>query len=443
LEPSDKTEFQLFSMRHLPIPAELFVQNRQNFAQLLKPNSLAIFHANDILTTNADGTLPFRQNNDLFYLTGINQEETCLLIWPDAPEAKHREILFVRETNEHIAVWEGLKLNKEQATAASGVKTVYWFHQLDAILRTIVPFATSIYLNTNEHTRAAVETESRDRRFIRQLQDKYPLHQYERSAPLMHQLRAIKAPAEVELLQRACDITGQAFRRLLSFIKPGVMEYEIEAELYHEFLRNRSRGPAYSPIIASGPRACILHYVENNQRCEDGEVILLDVGAEYANYAADLTRCVPVNGRFTARQRQVYDAVLRVMRAATAMLKPGNLWDECHQEVGKVMEGELVGLGLLKASDVANQNPDQPLYKKYFMHGTSHFLGLDVHDVGNKYRRFEPGMVFTCEPGIYIPEEGLGIRLENDILITESGNRDLMAGIPIEADEIETLMNQG
>lgn len=428
-------------MKYQPIGKELFIHNRQNLSKLLRPNSIAIFHSNDVLPTNADGTMAFRQNNDLFYLSGIDQEESILLIFPDANDAKHREILFVRETNEHIAVWEGHKYTKDEARETSGIQTIYWTSQFDALFNILVLESEHIYLNTNEHTRASIEVATRDARFIRECQRRHPLHKYERLAPLMHQLRAIKSPKEVELVQQACDITEKAFRRLLSFIKPGVTEYEIEAELYHEFLRNRSKGPAYAPIIASGANACVLHYIENNQVCHDGDVILLDVAAEYANYAADMTRCVPVSGRFTKRQKDVYNAVLRVMRAATGMLVTGNLWDEYHKEVGKVMEDELIGLGLLDATDVKNQDVNLPLYKKYFMHGTSHFLGLDVHDVGNKYRRFEPGMIFTCEPGIYIREEGLGIRLENNILITKEGNIDLMKNIPVEAEEIEELMN--
>jgi Xaa-Pro aminopeptidase len=428
-------------MRYLPIRKELFIQNRQNLARLLPPKSMAIFHSNDIMPTNADGTMGFRQNNDLFYLSGIDQEESILLLFPDSGESKHREVLFLRETNEHIAIWEGHKYTKEEATETSGITSIFWVQDFSKVLHALMTECEYVYLNTNEHTRAVIEVETREARFIRFMKEKYPLHTYKRVAPLMHQLRAIKSEKEVELIKTACSITEKAFRRLLTFVKPGVMEYEIEAELYHEFLRNRSKGPAYTPIIASGANACVLHYIENNQMCKDGDVLLLDVAAEYANYASDMTRSIPVNGRFTPRQRQVYDAVLRVLKEARQMLVTGNIWDEYHKEVGKVMENELIGLGLLDAATVKNQDPDKPLYKKYFMHGTSHFLGLDVHDVGNKYRRFEPGMVFTCEPGIYIPEESLGIRLENNILITENGNIDLMASIPIEAEEIEQLMN--
>ncbi|GAB3828199.1 aminopeptidase P N-terminal domain-containing protein [Pontibacter rugosus] len=427
-------------MKHHPIGQELFVHNRRNFCKQLKPASLAVFHSNDVMPTNADGTMPFRQNSDLFYLTGVDQEESILLLFPDHKEQRLQEILFVRETNDHILTWEGYKLTKEQAQEVSGIKTIYWTHQFEQILNSLLFEAKRVYLNTNEHLRAVVEVETRDARFIKWMQQHYPLHKYERSAPIMHQIRAIKSEKEVELVQEACNITEKAFKRLLGFIKPGVMEFEIEAELYHEFLRNRSRGPAYAPIIASGQNACILHYVENSRECKEGDLVLMDFGAEYANYAADLTRTVPVSGKFTKRQREVYDSVLTVMKTATQMLVPGNTLDQYHRFVGTVMENELIKLGLLNESDVRNQDPEKPLYKKYFMHGTSHHLGLDVHDVGNKYRPFEEGMIFTCEPGIYIWEENIGVRLENDILITKNGPKDLMQSIPLEADEIERLM---
>ncbi|MPR32322.1 aminopeptidase P family protein [Salmonirosea aquatica] len=428
-------------MRYEPIDPQLFIENRRRLAELMKPKSIAILQANDIMPTNADGTMGFRQSSDLFYLSGVDQEETVLLIFPEHPDPKFREVLFVRETNEHIAVWEGEKLTKEQARNVSGIQTVHWTHHYEAMMRLIVFEAERVYLNTNEHTRNESPVQTRDARFIQEFRTRYPLHALERLAPLMHHLRAIKQPQEIELLQTACDITKLGFERLLNFVKPGVMEYEIEAELLHEFIRNRSRGFAYTPIVGSGANACVLHYIQNNQACKDGEVILLDAAAEYANYGADLTRSIPVNGRFTKRQREVYDAVLRVFKFAKSRLIPGNVWDEYHVEVGAVMEKELIDLRLISKKDIESQNPDWPAYKKYFPHGTSHFLGLDVHDVGNKYRRFEPGMVFTCEPGIYIREEGLGIRLENNILITAEGNRDLMASIPIEAEEIEQLMN--
>jgi Xaa-Pro aminopeptidase len=429
-------------MRYSPIDKSLFIENRRRLTELLKPNSLVILNSNDIMPTNADGSMGFKQSTDLFYLTGVDQEETVLLIFPNHPDEKFREVLFLRETNETIAVWEGEKLTKEQAKEVTGIKTIFWTHQYETVFRNIVFEAENVYLNTNEHTRGDSPVQTREARFVIDFKEKYPIHSLQRLAPLMHRLRAIKQPIEIELLQKACDITKLGFERLLKFVKPGVQEFEIEAELVHEFVRNRSKGFAYQPIIASGANACVLHYIQNNQPCKDGDVLLLDVAAEYANYGADLTRSIPVNGRFTKRQRQVYDAVLRVFKAAKGMLIAGNIWDEYHLEVGKIMESELIGLGLITKDDIDKQDPEWPAYKKYFPHGTSHFLGLDIHDVGNKYRRFEAGMVFTCEPGIYIREEGLGIRLENDILITPNGNIDLMEHIPLEAEEIEEMMNR-
>ena len=428
-------------MRYSSIDKNLFIENRRRLSGLLKPKSLAILNSNDIMPTNADGSMGFRQNTDLFYLTGVDQEETILLVFPQHPDEKFREVLFVRETNELIAVWEGEKLTKEQAREVSGIKTIFWTHQYETVFRNIVYEAENVYLNANEHTRNDSPVVTRDARFVHEFKEKYPLHQLVRLAPLMHQLRAIKQPQEIALMQKACDITKLGFERLLKFVKPGVEEFEIEAELLHEFVRNRSKGFAYQPIIASGANACVLHYIQNDKPCKDGDVILLDVAAEYANYGSDLSRSIPVNGRFTKRQRDVYDAVLRVFKASKDMLVTGGLWDEYHVEVGRIMESELIGLGLITKHDIEKQDPEWPAYKKYFPHGNSHFLGLDIHDVGNKYRRFEPGMVFTCEPGIYIKEEGLGIRLENNILITADGNIDLMAHIPIEAEEIEELMN--
>ncbi|WP_234733755.1 aminopeptidase P family protein [Tellurirhabdus bombi] len=431
-------------MRYNQLSNELFVRNRNRLAALLKPKSLVVLNANDIMPTNADGSMGFRQNTDLFYLSGVDQEETRLVLFPDHPDEKYRELLFLRESSELIEIWEGHKLTKEEAEQLTGIpqSQIYWTHQFETVFVNLVFEAEQVYLSTNEHTRNSSEVETRESRYIREFKEKYPLHRLERLAPLMHNLRAIKQPEEVELLKEAVRITEDGFRRLLKFVKPGVWEYEIEAELAHEYIRQRSRGFAYQPIIATGANACVLHYLENSMECKAGEVILLDVAAEYANYNADLTRTIPVSGRFTQRQKDVYSAVLRVMKEATAMLVPGNIWDEYHKEVGKIMESELIGLGLLKKHEVEAQNPNAPLYKKYFMHGTSHFLGLDVHDVGNKYRRFEAGMVFTCEPGIYIREEGLGIRLENNIVITENGNIDLMASTPVEIEEIEDLMNE-
>ena len=428
-------------MKYTPLNNSLYKTNRANLAKLLKPNSIAVFHSNDIMPTNADGTMNFRQNNDLLYLSGIDQEESIILIYPDFHDNKLKEILFIRETNEEIAIWEGHKFTKEEARELSGIETVMWTTDFPKVFNTLMAEAENVYLNTNEHIRAVVEVQTRDARFIKSCKEKYPLHNYHRVAPLLHKLRAIKGDEEIKAMQIACDITEQSFRRVLKFVKPGVMEYEIEAEYIHEFIKSRSKGFAYTPIIASGFNACVLHYIENSQECKDGDVLLMDVGAEYGNYNADMTRSIPVNGKFTDRQKAVYNAVLRVKREAMKMLTPGNVIAEYHKEVGKIMESELLGLGLIDKADIKNQNPDNPAYKKYFMHGTSHHIGLDVHDVGNIYQKMQPGMVFTVEPGIYIREESLGIRLENDIVITDNGLNDLMKNIPIEADEIEELMN--
>ncbi len=429
-------------MRYAPLAPELFVENRRRFRELLPPASLAIFQANDVMPTNADGTMAFRQNNDLFYFSGVDQEESILVICPDARLETHREILFLKETSDLILVWEGHKLTKDQAKAQSGIPTIMWLDSFKSVLPALMNEAEQVYLNSNEHIRAVVEVETRDARFIKTIRNQYPLHDYRRAAPLLHRLRAIKSPEEIRVLREACAITEKAFRRLLGFVRPGVWEFEIEAEIVHEFLRNRSRGPAYGSIVASGKNATVLHYVSNDEKCQDGDVILLDFGAEYANYAADLSRSIPVNGTFSPRQRQVYDAVLAVMDHAKTQLRPGNEIEAYHKGVGEKMEQELIKLDLLKADDVKNQDPDRPLYKQYFMHGTSHYLGLDVHDVGRKYRTFEAGMVYTVEPGIYIPAENLGIRLENDILLTANGSEDLMASIPLQADDIERLMRR-
>ncbi|MBA4302212.1 MAG: X-Pro aminopeptidase [Cyclobacterium sp.] len=428
-------------MKYTPLPKELYIRNRAKFAAKMAKNSVAIFNSNDIMPTNADGTMKFRQNNDLFYLSGIDQEETILLIAPDCPNPAMREVLFLRETNELIAVWEGQKYTKEEAESASGIKNIQWLSNFDQVLNTVVMLSERIYLNTNEHLRAGVVVETRDSRFIKACKEKFPLHSLDRAAPIMHELRGKKEKEEIDQLQVACDITEKGFRRILSFVKPGVTEYEIEAEYLHEFVRNRSKGFAYEPIIASGGSACVLHYIENNKACLEGEMLLMDVGAEFGNYNADMTRSIPVNGRFTARQRAVYDAVLRVHREASNILRPGTNIQDYHKEVGLIMQSELIGLGLIDQNDVQNQDPNWPAYKKYFMHGTSHHLGLDVHDVGTMHNPITPGMVFTVEPGIYIPAEGIGIRLENNIVIQENGFLDLMRNIPIEAGEIEELMN--
>ena len=429
-------------MRYLPIDKKLFIRNRKRFAKQLAKNSIAVFNSSDIMPTSADGTHGFVQQTDLFYLSGIDQEESTLVIFPDAKEEKHREILFVKETNEQIALWEGHKYSKDEATAVSGIKSVHWAKEFENVFKPLAIESDTIYLNTNEHLRADTLVETRDARFIKWCRNLFPLHQYRRLAPIMHDLRAVKSKQEVELIKQACRITEQAFRRLLAFIKPGVWEFEIEAEIYHEFIRNRSKGPAFQVIAASGADSCTLHYITNNKQCGDGDLVLIDFGAEYGNYAADVTRTVPVNGQFNKRQKAVYNAVLNVQKAAIKLLNPGKTIDEFSREVGQVMEAELIRLKLLKAADVKKQPVDQPLYKKYFPHGISHHLGLDVHDYGSRFRKFAPGMVLTCEPGIYINEEGIGIRIENDILITKNGPVDLTAGIPREAEEIEALMNK-
>jgi Xaa-Pro aminopeptidase len=427
-------------MRYEKIESKLFISNRERLKSLLKPNSMVIVQSNDVLPTNADGTLGFRQNNDIFYLTGIDQEETILALFQDFPDEKFREILFVRETSEHLKVWEGQKLSKKQATEISGIEKVVWTRNFDTILRKLIFLADQIYLNLNEHDGREWAFESRERRFISEFKHKFPLHRIERLAPLMHQLRVIKQPIEIELIKKAIEITEKGFVRMAKYLKPKVLEFELEAELTHEFLKNRSRGHAFAPILASGESACVLHYITNNNQCQDGELILMDFGAEYANYNADITRCLPVNGKFSERQKEVYEAVLNVMKTTKKMLVIGNTMENLRKEVGKVIEFELIKLNLLKQDEVDNQNEDAPLYKKYFPHGISHHLGLDVHDVGNRYEVFKAGMVFTCEPGIYISEEKLGIRLENNILITETGNIDLMANIPIEVEEVEKMM---
>jgi Xaa-Pro aminopeptidase len=407
----------------------------------MRPKSLAVFNSNDIYPIGADSTLAFEQDRDLFYLSGVDQEETILLLFPDALEAKHREILFVRETNDHIAVWEGEKLTKERGTEVSGIDTVYWLKEFDKIFFDLMTEADTIYFNTNEHYRQAVETETREARFIKKCKSKFPAHQWAKSNPILQKIRGVKEPEELTLMQMACEITGKGFGRLLGFVRPGVWEYEVEAELLHEFVRNRSKGFAYAPIIASGNNANVLHYLENNRECRDGDMLLLDVAAEYANYSSDLTRTIPVNGKFTKRQKAVYEAVLRVKKEATKLLVPGTLWAEYHKEVGKIMTSELLGLGLLDKVDVQRENKDWPAYKKYFMHGTSHHIGLNTHDYGELKTPMEANMVFTVEPGIYIPEEGLGIRLEDDVVIQEKGEPfNLMRNIPIEVEEIEELM---
>ena len=429
-------------MKYFPIDRKLYVKNRKNFTAQMKPKSLAIFNSNDIYPISADSTMPFQQHRDILYLSGIDQEESILVLFPDCPNESHREILFLKETNEHIAVWEGEKLTKETALATSGIKTVYWLQNLEKVLFEIMTQCDTVYINTNEHYRANVETETREDRFTKELLKKYPAHSVAKSNPILQRLRSVKDSIELDLIQTACNITEKGFRRTLSFLKPGVWEYEIEAEFMHEFLRNRSKGFAYTPIIASGNSANVLHYIENNQQCKKGDLILLDVGAEYANYSSDMTRTVPVNGKFSKRQLEVYNAVKRVKDEATKMLVPGAFWKEYHIEVGNLMTRELLALKLIDKADVKNENPDWPAYKKYFMHGTSHHMGLDTHDYGLLWEPMKTNMVFTVEPGIYIPEEGFGIRLEDDVVIQKKGEPfNLMQNIPIEAEEIEALIN--
>lgn len=429
-------------MKYDRIDKSLYINNRQNFTAQMAANTLAVFNSNDIYPVSADSTLPFAQHRDILYLSGVDQEESILVLFPNASNPAHREVLFLKETSELIAIWEGEKLTKQTAFETSGIQTVYWLQQFPTIFKQLMSEAQGIYLNTNEHLRANTEVETREDRFIKQVKQDYPAHQVHKSAPIMHKIRSVKHQIELDLMQQACNITEAGVRRLLGFIKPGVWEYEIEAELAHEFLRKRSKGFAYTPIVASGKNACVLHYIENNQQCQDGDVILLDVGAEYANYSSDLTRCIPVNGRFTARQKAVYNAVLHVKNEATKLLVPGTIMAEYHKQVGTLMEEQLVKLGLITMDDIKNQDPAWPAYKKYFMHGTSHFLGLDTHDVGLWHEPIAANMVFTVEPGIYIPAEGLGIRLEDDVVVQASGAPfNLMGNIPIEADEIESLMN--
>ncbi|MDN3708474.1 Xaa-Pro aminopeptidase [Myroides ceti] len=430
-------------MKYHKIDQNLFIKNRKKFTAQMKPNSIAIFNSNDIYPVSADSTLPFAQHRDIFYLSGVDQEESILVLFPDAPFEKYKEILFLRETNEHIAIWEGEKLTKEVAYTTSGIKSVYWLQDFHKVLKELMSYADTMYINTNEHYRANVETQTREDRFIKWWKETYPAHKVERSNPILQRLRSIKEPEEILLIQQACDITEKGFRRILGFVKPGVWEYEIEAEFAHEFLRNRSKGFAYTPIIASGNNANVLHYIENNKECKDGDLILFDVAAEYANYASDLSRTIPVNGRYTTRQREIYDAVLRCKKEAEKLLVSGNNWHDYHKEMGKIYTSELLGLGLLSKADVQNENADWPAYKKYMMHGTSHHMGLDTHDYGILTDTFTEGMVFTNEPGFYIPAEGFGIRLEDDYVIQKTGLPfNLMRNIPLEAEEIESLMNQ-
>ena len=429
-------------MKYHQIDRQLFIKNRKKFTAAMKPNSVAVFNSNDIYPVSADSTLPFAQSRDIFYLSGVDQEESILLLFPEAPYESIKEILFLKETNDHIAVWEGEKLTKERAFEVSGIKTVIWLQDFHKTLKEIMAYSETMYINTNEHYRATIETQTREARFIKWWKENYPAHKVEKSNPILQRLRSVKEQEELDLIQNACNITEKGFRRVLSFVKPDVTEYEIEAEFIHEFTRNRSKGFAYTPIIASGNNANVLHYIENNQPCKAGDLILMDVAAEYANYSSDMSRTIPVSGKYTDRQKAVYNAVLRVKNEATKLLVPGAFWKQYHEEVGKIMTSELLGLGLLDKADVQNENPEWPAYKKYFMHGTSHHMGLDTHDYGLLYEPMKANMVFTVEPGIYIPAEGFGIRLEDNVVIQESGEPfNMMANIPIEVEEIESLMN--
>jgi Xaa-Pro aminopeptidase len=427
-------------MRYTPLSKNFYQSARAKFQANMKPGCLALFCSNDTYPTGADGHLPFKQASDIFYYTGVDQEESILLMFPDAVNPAYREILFLKETSELIAIWEGAKLTKEQARERTGISTIIWLKDFERTLRSVLAEAEGVYLNDNPHMRASVEVETREMRFSKWFRNEFPHYTIHRSAPISYGLRAVKHQEEIDQLQKAIDITRAGFERTLGFVRPGVMEYEIEAEYMHEFLRSGSRGFAYTPIIASGASACVLHYIENDKPCRDGDLLLMDVGAEYGNYCADMTRCIPVNGKFSDRQKQVYNAVLRVMKGAKSILKPGLMLSEYHVAVGELMTKELIELGLITTEDVKNQNPDWPAYKKYFMHGTSHFLGIDVHDVGHWHKPIEENQVFTVEPGIYIPSEQLGIRIENNIVIRDGGNIDLFKDFPTEVEEIEALM---
>ena len=429
-------------MKYFAVDSNLFIKNRVKFSSQMHASSIAVFNSNDIFTTGADSTLTFHQHRNIFYLSGIDQEESILVLFPDANNPKHREILFIKKTNNKIAIWEGAKLTKKQATEISGIQSVYWLDEFETIFEQLMTQTQIIYINNNDHYRKAIQMETREDRFIKMVKSKYSNHSFENNFQIMESLRGVKEKEEINLIQKACNITEKGFKRVLGFIKPGVMEYEIEAEYIHEFLINRSKGFAYTPIIGSGYNACVLHYIENNQSCKNGDMLLMDVGAEYANYSSDMTRTVPVNGRFTPRQKAVYQSVLNVKNEATQMLVSGVIWKDYHKEVGKIMTSELLGLGLIDKASIQNQDINFPAYKKYFMHGTSHHLGLDTHDFGDLKSPMVANMVLTVEPGIYIPEEKMGIRLEDDVVIQDSGPPlNLMKNIPIEIDDIESIMN--
>lgn len=429
-------------MKYHRLNPELFIQNRKRFTALMDKNAIAIFNSNDELPTNGDALHKFKQNTDLYWLTGIEQEDSMLVLFPDNPDPKYREVLVLVRPNELKEKWDGHRLRATEGRGISGIETIIWLENLDALLQTWVHLADTIYLNTNENDRKANLVPVRDYRYIEQMKQRYPLHQYKRSARIMKEVRAIKTALEVEVLQKAIDITEVTFRRLLQFIKPGVMEYEIEAEIFHSFLTQRATGPAYSSILASGDRARTLHYVSNNQECKEGELILMDFGAEYGGYCADLTRTVPVNGKFTKRQKQVYNACLHLHNNAKSLLKPGITIVDYTDKVGEEATQQFLKIGLLKKTDVKNEDKENRAYRKYLYHGISHHLGIDVHDLGTRTAPIKAGMVFTVEPGIYIEEEQMGVRIENNFWITKNGNKDLMANIPITAEDIETLMKR-
>lgn len=428
-------------MRYTLIPNSLFKKNRDKFRKMLPPNAMAVFLSNDLMPSNGDLTFRFRQNSDFFYLTGIDQEESMLIIYPDAPREEWQEMLFVRETSEHLAIWEGEKLSKDEARERSGIERVAWNSAFDTLRHQCMLIADGVYLNTNENVRFTSQVQTRETRFALQMREEYPLHQFYRAAPLLKQLRQVKEPEEVELMKSACGITRDTLHEVLDFVKPGVIEYEIEGLISGNFIRRAANGHAYHPIVASGKDTCVLHYDKNDKVCQKGDLLLMDFGCEYANYASDLTRTIPVSGKYSGEQREVYEAVLRVMRKAIPMLQPGTTLEAYEKEVGKAMEQELLDLKLITQEDIDEQTEEKPAYRKFFMHGTSHFMGIDVHDLGTKFDTLKAGMVFSCEPGIYIRDKNIGVRLENDILITAEGPVDLMGDIPIEPDEIEKRMN--
>jgi Xaa-Pro aminopeptidase len=429
-------------MKYLPLNSALFAQNRERFTARMKKNSIAIFVSNDEVPVNGDAIYSFKQNSDLFWLSGITQEDSMVILFPDNPDPKYREVLVLVRPNELKEKWDGKRLRVKEAQDISGIKTIVWLDSIDGLLQPWVHLAETIYLDTNENDRKANLLRSRDYRFVDEMQSRYPLHQYERAARIMKELRGIKTALEVEVLQKAIDITEVTFRRLLQFIKPGVMEYEIEAEIFHSFLSQRATGPAYGSIIASGDRARTLHYVSNSEECRDGELILMDFGAEYGGYNADLTRTVPVNGKFTRRQRTVYNACLHLHNYAKSLLKPGISIIDYTEKVGEEATQQFLKIGLLKKTDVKNEDPENRAYRKYLYHGISHHLGVDVHDLGTRTEPIKAGMVFTVEPGIYIEEEQMGVRIENNLWITKNGNKDLFKNIPITAEEIEALMKK-